>query len=208
MRAQYTSQCCLCQMRCFTIMGDHHLCCFMLVSCFFFFFFFLMLHLFFFGFTLCHVNLCSSPTRYQTHAPCNGSTVLTTGLPGKFVFGTFVKHLVSSLGFPHSSVGKESACNAGDPGSIPWLERSAGEEIGYPLQDSWASFNGLAGKEATCNAGDLGLIPELGRSPGEGKGYPLQYSGLENSMDCTVCGVTKSWIQLSNFHSLLSSKTP
>ena len=33
----------------------------------------------------------------------------------------------------------------------------------------------------------------LGRSPGEGKGYPLQYSGLENSMDCIVHGVTKSW---------------
>ena len=43
-----------------------------------------------------------------------------------------------------------------------------------------------AGKESACNAEDLGSIPGLGRSPGEGKGYPLQYSGLENSMDCTV----------------------
>ena len=42
--------------------------------------------------------------------------------------------------FPHSSVGKESACNAGDPGSIPGLGRSAGEGIGYPLQYSWASI--------------------------------------------------------------------
>ena len=57
-----------------------------------------------------------------------------------------------------------------------------------------------AGKESTYNAGDLGLIPGLGRSPGEGKGYPLQYSGLENSMDCIVHRVTKSWIQPSNFH--------
>ena len=40
-------------------------------------------------------------------------------------------------GFPHSSVGKESICNSGDPGLIPGLERSAGEEIGYPLQYSW-----------------------------------------------------------------------
>ena len=39
-------------------------------------------------------------------------------------------------------------------------------------------------------------------SPGEGKGYPLQYSGLENSMDCTVHGVTKSQKQLSEFHFL------
>ena len=38
--------------------------------------------------------------------------------------------------FPDSSVGKESACNAGDPGSIPGLGRSPGEGIGYPLQYS------------------------------------------------------------------------
>ena len=52
---------------------------------------------------------------------------------------------------------------------------------------------GSAGKESACNVGDLGLIPGLGRSPGEGNGYPLQYSGLENSMDCVVRGVAKSW---------------
>ena len=40
-------------------------------------------------------------------------------------------------GFPDSSVGKESSCNAGDPGSIPGSERSAGEGIGYPLRYSW-----------------------------------------------------------------------
>ena len=44
------------------------------------------------------------------------------------------------LGFPHSSVGKESACNAGDPDSIPWLGRSDEEGISYPLQHSWASL--------------------------------------------------------------------
>ena len=44
------------------------------------------------------------------------------------------------MGFPESSVGKESACNAGGPGSIPEVGRSAGEEIGYPLQYSWASL--------------------------------------------------------------------
>ena len=42
--------------------------------------------------------------------------------------------------FPDSSVGKESACNAGDLSSIPGLGRSAGEGIGYPLQRSWASL--------------------------------------------------------------------
>ena len=45
------------------------------------------------------------------------------------------------LGFPDSSVGKESTCNkAGDLGSIPGSGRSAGERIGYPLQYSWASL--------------------------------------------------------------------
>ena len=39
---------------------------------------------------------------------------------------------------------------------------------------------------------DLGLIPGLGRSPGEGKGFPFQYSGLEESLDCIVRGVTES----------------
>ena len=43
-------------------------------------------------------------------------------------------------GFPDSSVGKESACNAGDPGSIPGSESSPGEGIGYPLQHSWVSL--------------------------------------------------------------------
>ena len=39
-----------------------------------------------------------------------------------------------------SSVGKESVCNTGDPGSIPGSRRSAGEGIGHPLQYSWASL--------------------------------------------------------------------
>ena len=66
------------------------------------------------------------------------------------------------------------------------------EHIGFP--------DSSVGKESACNAGDLGLIPGLGRSPGEGKGYPLQYSGLENSMNCIVHGVAKSWTRLSYFH--------
>ena len=45
------------------------------------------------------------------------------------------------MGFPDGSVGKESACNAGDnSGSIPGLGRSPGEGIGYPLQYFWASL--------------------------------------------------------------------
>ena len=44
------------------------------------------------------------------------------------------------MGFPGSSAGKESACNAGDLSSIPGLARSPGEGIGYPIQYSWASL--------------------------------------------------------------------
>ena len=92
------------------------------------------------------------------------------------------------LGFPGSAAGKESACNAGDLGSIPGSGRSLGEGIVYPLQ---GFPYGSAGKEFACDEGDLGSIPGLGRSPGEGKGYPLQCSGLENSMDCIVLGVAR-----------------
>ena len=55
-------------------------------------------------------------------------------------------------------------------------------------------------KNPPAMPGDLGSIPALGKPPGEGKGYPLQYSGLENSMDFIVHGVTKCQIRLSDFH--------
>ena len=98
-------------------------------------------------------------------------------------------------------MGKESTCSAGDPGSISGSGRSAGEGIGYPLSLVFLGFPCCpAGKESTCNVGDLDSIPGLGISLGEGKGYPLQNSGLENSMDCVVHGVTKSWTQMNDFH--------
>ena len=84
------------------------------------------------------------------------------------------------LGFPGSAAGKESACNAGDLGSIPGSRRSCGEGIGYPLQDSWASLAVQMVKNPTRNAGEPDLIPELGTSPRGGHGNPLQYSCLEN----------------------------
>ena len=130
----------------------------------------------------------------------------------------------NKLGFPCDSAGKESACNAGDLGLIPGLGRSSGEGKGYLLRYSGLensmdcivhelpelymterlSLLGFpdssVGKESACNAGDPSLIPGLGKFNGEGIGYPLQYSGLENSMDCVVHGVAKSWTQLSDFH--------
>ena len=103
---------------------------------------------------------------------------------------------------PGSSAGKESTCNAGDPGSIPGLGRSPVEWIGYPLQYSWAFPRGSDGKESASNVGDLDLIPWLGRFPGGGNGNTLQYSCLENLMNrgawwATVHEVAKSQTQLS-----------
>ena len=54
-------------------------------------------------------------------------------------------------------------------------------------------------KDSASSVGDLSSIPGLGRSPRKGKVYPFQYSGLENSKDCIVHGVAKSWT-LNNFH--------
>ena len=68
----------------------------------------------------------------------------------------------------------------------------------------YGGLGGPAGKESACNAGDLGSVPGLGRSPGEGHGNPLQCSGLENSMDCIVHGVTKSRTWLTDFSLSLS----
>ena len=106
------------------------------------------------------------------------------------ILGVSSKHRSISkvMGFPHSSTGKESACDAGDSYLTPELGRSPGEGIGHPTPVFLSSPGGSAGKESTHSDGDLGSIPGLGRCPGEGKGYPLQYSGLEKSMDCRVHG--------------------
>ena len=95
-------------------------------------------------------------------------------------------------GFPHSAVGKTSACNAGDPGLISGWGRSLWRRDRLPTSVFLGFLCGSAGKESACNVRDLGSIPGLGRSLEEGKGYPLQYSGLENYMDCIVHGVAKS----------------
>ena len=53
-------------------------------------------------------------------------------MPSKIRIQIYILSSVSG-DFPHSSVGKKSACNAGEFGSIPGSGRSAGEGIGYPL---------------------------------------------------------------------------
>ena len=102
--------------------------------------------------------------------------------------------------FPDSSVGKESACNAGDPGLVSGSERSAGEGIGYLFQYSWASLVAQLVKNLRAMWETWVRSLGLEESPEEGKGYPLQYPGLENSKDCIAHGIAKTWTQLSDFH--------
>ena len=103
------------------------------------------------------------------------SSVLPWRIPGMGEPGG-----LPSMGFPGSSAGKESACNAGDPSSIPGSGRSSGEGIGY-LTPLFLGFpGGSGGKESACNAGHQGSMPGLGRSPGGGHGNLVQYSCLEN----------------------------
>ena len=90
--------------------------------------------------------------------------------------------------FPDSSVGKESACNAGDPSLIPRSGRSAGEGIDYPLQCFWASLVAQPVKN----------LPAM-------KETWIRSLGWEDPLvwwipRTTVHGVTKSRIQLSDFH--------
>ena len=94
--------------------------------------------------------------------------------------------------FPDSSVGKESAYKVGDPGWIPGSGRPAGEGIGYLLQYSWASLAALLVMNPPTMR-ETWVRSQGSEDPLEkAKVYPLQYSGLENSMDCIVHGVTES----------------
>ena len=67
----------------------------------------------------------------------------------RFFFLIFIYHMVLSLGFPDSSESKESACNAGDPGSIPGSGRCPGEWNGnllrYSCQENPCGQKSLAG---------------------------------------------------------------
>ena len=103
-------------------------------------------------------------------------------------------------GFHGSSVGKKSICSAGDPGLISGPGRSPGEGIGYPLQQSWASLMAQLVKNPPAMQ-DVWIRSLDWVDPLERRVDDLcQYSGMENSTDSIVHGVTKSWTRLSDFH--------
>ena len=94
--------------------------------------------------------------------------------------------------FPHSSVAKESVCNAGDPSSIPRSGRSTGEGIGYPLQYACASLGAYLVKSPP--AMQETWVWSLGWEDSLEKGKlltPVSWPGLENS---------QRQIQLNDFH--------
>ena len=114
----------------------------------------------------------------------------------------FLLVLRVSQGFPGSSAGKESACNARDPSSIPELGRSTGEGIGYPLQDSWAFL--VAWMVKNLPAMQETWVQSWGwEDPWRRESYPLQYSDLENSMGSQRVG--HNWLTFTwGFFSLWS----
>ena len=103
-------------------------------------------------------------------------------------------HRRKSCAFP---VGKESAVNVGDPGSIPGLGRSAGERIGYPLQYSWASL--VAQIVKNLPAVRETWVQSLGWEDPQEKGKATHSSILAWKIPWTV---TKSRTWLRDFHLL------
>ena len=129
-------------------------------------------------------------------------------------------NLPSSFFFPDSSVGKESAHNAEEPGSIPESGRSAGEGIGYLLQYSWTSLVAQLVKNLPAlwetwvwslgweDPLEKGSVPGLGRSSGEGKGYPLQYSwaSLVAQLVKNLPALWETWVWSLGWEDLLEKE--
>ena len=109
---------------------------------------------------------------------------------------------IEDKGFPGSSAGKESTCNAGDPSLIPGSGRSAGEGIGYPLQYSWTSL--VAQLVKNPHAVWETWVGSLGWKDPLEKGKATHSSMLAWRVPQTVqsMGITKSRTQQNDFHFL------
>ena len=101
------------------------------------------------------------------------------------------------MGFPDSSVGKESACNTGDPSSIPGLGRSAGDRIGSPLQDSWASLVAQLVKNLPAMQ-ETWFDPRVGKIPWRKEWLPTpvflprEFDGQRSLAGYSPCGHKES----------------
>ena len=118
-----------------------------------------------------------------------------------FIFGcagSSLLNLAFLQGFPHSSVGKESTCNAGNPSSIPGSGRFAGEEIGYPCQYSWVSF--VAQLVQNPPAMRETWVQSLGWEDPLEKGKATHSSILAWRIPWTIHGVAQRQTRLSDSH--------
>ena len=111
----------------------------------------------------------------------------------------------SILGFPGNSAGKESTCNAGDPGSIPGSGKASEEGTGYPLQFTWASLVAQMVKNPPVMWETW--VRSLGWEDALKKGSATNSSILAWRVPWTQepgrpHGVAKSWTQLSNFQQI------
>ena len=111
------------------------------------------------------------------------------------------------LGFPCGSAGKESVCNAGDLVSISGLGRSPGEELGYPLQDSWASLVIQLVKNLPAMR-ETGFDLWVGKMPWRRERLPTPVFWPGEFVDGIVHGLAKSWTQLSHFQRRQWHPTP
>ena len=130
-----------------------------------------------------HVWTARCPSHF---CPCRRTCA--TGSCGIMGWGFSVSPLISlgldckglgiSGGFPGSSAGKESTCNAGNPNS--WVRKISWRRDRLPTPVFLDFSSDSDDKQSACNAGDLGSVSRLRRSPGGGHGDLPQYSCLEN----------------------------
>ena len=125
--------------------------------------------------------------------------IVTNYIPDKGLISKIYKVLIYSVGSP----GKESACNAGDPNSIPGSGRPPGEGIGYSLQYSWISL--VAQIVKNLPAMQETWVQSLGWEDHLEEGMTTHSSILawripmdKGAWWATVYGITKSWTQLSD----------
>ena len=99
--------------------------------------------------------------------------------------------------FPGSSAGKESACNAGGPGSNPGLGKSPGEGVGYPLQYSWTSLVAQLVKNLPA-VWETEFDPWVGKIPWRREQLPTpvflpgESQGRGSLVGCHLWGCTES----------------
>ena len=103
------------------------------------------------------------------------------------------RHIIIKMArFPWCLVGKESACSAEDPSLIPGLGRSAGEGIGYPLQNPWASLVGQLVKNLPAMRETwVGTIPWRRERLPTAVFWPGEFHGLYSPWGCKVSDKTE-----------------